>query len=217
MFGPEEILVCPVCDMVHERRDVEPGQVLACSRCGNVLLAPEKNSVEKTLAYSLTGLLLFIPANFLPIMTLNILGTEGSGSVYDSVTSFWSQGYYFVAIVVGLTSLGFPLVKLSLHFFVSTCLWMGIRPSHLPSAMRMCHHLDEWAMLEVYMLGILISIIKLHHMAHIEYDIGFACFIILMIVTVSSSLAIDEHLFWELIEKKETGRVAENADHAQRA
>ncbi len=201
-IDPDSVWVCPVCDLIHEPVHVEPGYGVVCRRCGHTLYAPKKDSIERTMAYALTGLLLFIPANFLPIMTLNILGIEGTGSIYDSVTAFWDQGYYFVAIIVGLTSLVFPFIKLSLLFVISFCLFIRRYPSDLPAFMRLCHHLDEWAMLEVYMLGILVAIIKLHHMAHIHYDIGFMCFIALMVVTLSSSVALDEHLYWERIEKR---------------
>ncbi len=201
-IDPESVWVCPVCDLIHRPVSVEPGYVVICKRCGHTLYAPKKDSIERTMAYALTGLLLFVPANFLPIMTLNILGIEGSGSIYESVTAFWQLGYYFVAVIVGLTSLVFPFIKLSILFGVSFCLFIRRYPSALPDFMRLFLHLDEWAMLEVYMLGILVAIIKLHHMAHIHYNIGFVCFIFLMVVTLSSSVSMDEHLFWKRIEER---------------
>ena len=209
MVEGDEIIVCPVCDLVHRKRRVAPGEVLLCRRCGQRLLSPRSRSVERTLAYSLTGLLLFVPACFLPILSLNILGIQGSGSLFESVVTFWSHGYYMVAGAVGLTAFLFPLVKLTLHFLISLSLWTGLHLPGLPLLMRWCHHLDEWAMLEVYMLGILVSIIKLHHMAHIDYDIGLACFAALMVVTVASTLAMDHHLFWQLIEEGERRRRGE--------
>ena len=205
----DKIIVCPVCDLLHRSRDVAPGEVLLCGRCGERLLAPQSRSVEKTLAYSLTGLLLFVPACFLPIMSLNILGIQGSGSVFQSIVTLWENGYYMVATAVGLTAFLFPLVKLSLHFLLSLFLWIGFHPPGLYHLMRWCHYVDEWAMLEVYMLGILVSIIKLHHMAHIDYNMGFACFVALMLVTIASTLAMDHHLFWRLIEDGERSRYGE--------
>ena len=201
-IDPDEIWVCPVCDLIHEPVHVGYGYFVKCKRCGHILYMPKRDSVQRTLVYALTGLLIFIPANFLPIMTLNVMGIDGAGSIFDSFTVFWNQGYLFVAVIVGLTSILFPLIKLGLLFFISFCLFIRRYPSPLPFLMRMAHHLDEWAMLEVYMLGILVAIIKLHNMAHIHYDIGFMCFIGLMVVTLSSSVALDEHLYWHLIEKR---------------
>ncbi len=198
------LLACPDCDLLLKKVDVDPGDASLCPRCGSNLDSPKQDSIDKTLALATSGLILFIPANFMSIMSLNIMGMKGSGSVYDSIIAFFDSGYFFVAMILGLTSLIFPFVKLSLLFAVSLCLKIKRYPAFLKNLMRWYHHLDEWGMLEVYMLGILISIIKLHHMAHIHYDPGFFCFIGLLIVALSSSSAMDEHLFWELIEKNKT-------------
>ncbi len=198
------MLACPDCDLLLRKVDIAPGAVSLCPRCGRNLDNPKKDSIDKTLALAMSGLILFIPANFMPIMSLNILGMEGSGSVYTSIIAFFGSGYFFVAAILGLTSLIFPFVKLVLLFTVSICLKIKLYPTFLGNLLRCHHHLDEWGMLEVYMLGILISIIKLHHMAHINYDPGFFCFVGLLIVALSSSSAMDDHLFWELIEKNKT-------------
>jgi paraquat-inducible protein A len=199
-----DLMACPDCDMLFKKLHVEPGQVVNCSRCGHTLHAPCSDSVTKTLSLALTGLLLFIPANFMSIMSLNIMGKEGSGSIYDGIIAFNESGYVFVALMVGLTSFFFPFIKLFLLFIISLCLKLKRYPDNLPLLMRWYHHLDEWGMLEVYMVGILVSIIKLYHMAHIHYDTGLFCFVALLIVSLSSSSSMDEHLFWELIEKKPT-------------
>jgi uncharacterized paraquat-inducible protein A len=52
------------------------------------------------------------------------------------------------------------------------------------------------------MVGILVTIIKMYHLAHIQYDAGFFCFIGLLWVALGSSVVLDEHLFWRLIEQK---------------
>ena len=199
------LLACPDCDLLLKRIDVKPGDVSLCPRCGRNLDTPKHDSIDKTLALAISGLILFIPANFMSIMSLNILGMKGSGSVYDSIIAFIDSGYFFVAMIAGLTCLIFPFVKLGLLFTLSLCLKIKKYPACLKDLMRWYHHLDEWGMLEVFMLGILISIIKLHHMAHIHYDPGFFCFIGLLIVALSSSSAMDDDLFWELIEKTEPG------------
>ncbi len=201
-INPADMLACPDCDMLLQKNHVEPGQKACCPRCGHVLHAPVKDSVDKTLVCALTGLLLFIPANFLPIMTLDTMGLEQAGSVFDGITVIYKSGYLFVSLMVAVTSVIFPLVKLSLLFIVSFCLKIKRYPDMLPQLLRCYRHLDEWGMLEVYMVGILVSIIKLHHMAHIHYDFGFACFIALLGMALFTSVVMDEHEFWERIEKK---------------
>ena len=133
-------------------------------------------------------------------MTLDTLGLEKSGSISQGVISLYQHDYFFVAIMVALTSLVFPLIKLTLLFLVSLSLKLGWHSRLLPLGLRSYGHLDEWGMLEVYMLGILVTIIKMYHLAHIQYDAGFFCFIALLGTALGSSVVLDEHLFWRLIE-----------------
>jgi len=197
-----DLLACPDCDLLLEHKHIEPGQKACCPRCGHVLHAPKRNSVDKTLALALAGLIFFIPANFMPIMTLDTMGLKQAGSVLDGIQGIYDNGYFFVSLMVALTSLVFPLVKLSLLFYVSLHLKLKRYPHDLPLFMRWYNHLDEWGMLEVYMVGILVTIIKLHHIAHIHYDFGLICFIGLLFVALSSSVSMDEHEFWERIEER---------------
>ena len=199
----EGVMACPDCDLLFQKFYSIPGQVVSCTRCGHILYAPQEDSVDKTLALSLTGLILFLPANFLPIMTLDIMGIKGDGSIYDAIIVFAESGFLIVAIMTGLTSFLFPLIKLFLLFCISLGLKLHRFTSRLPLMMRWYRHLDEWGMLEVYMVGILVSIIKLKHMAHIQYNIGFLCFIGLLCVALAASTSVDAHEFWELIEKQQ--------------
>ena len=161
--------------------------------------APVENSVEKTMALSLTGLLIFPPAIFLPLLTLDILGLENTGSIYSSAQAMVRSGFFFTGIAVYITSIIVPFVKLLLLFLVS--LQIQFRHSNAATLFmfKTYKRLDEWGMLEVYMIGILVTIIKLLHMAKIEYDVGFFCFIGLLSATLLSSSFLDENRFWNEI------------------
>lgn len=198
----ENVMACPDCDLLLRQIGLARGHKAVCPRCGHMLYSAKKDSVDKTLALSLAGLILYLPANFMPLMTLDTLGLEKSASIYDGVIALYQHKYVFVAIMVVLTSLVFPLIKLSLLFMVSLALKMRFFPAGLVHLMRCYHHLDEWGMLEVYMVGILVTIVKMYHMAHIQYNAGFFCFVGLLWVALGSTVVLDEHLFWRLIERK---------------
>ncbi|MBI5557823.1 MAG: paraquat-inducible protein A [Deltaproteobacteria bacterium] len=201
-INPENVMACPYCDLLLKKVGLERGQKAVCPRCGHLLYASKKNSVDKTLALSFSGLVFYLPANFMPLMTLDTLGIEKSASIYDGAVALYQHHYFFVAGMVVVTSLVFPLIKISILFLVSLALKLRFYPPGLPLLMRWYRHLDEWGMLEVYMVGILVTIVKMYHTAHIRYDAGFFCFIALLLVALGSSVTMDKHLFWRLIEKK---------------
>ncbi|HID96920.1 MAG TPA: paraquat-inducible protein A [Thermodesulfobacteriaceae bacterium] len=199
---PDKVILCPACDLLLEKVSAAPDQSVICPRCATKLYAPRNNSLNRTLALTITGLILFAPANLLPLLTMEAIGIEDSGSIVESFLGLYEKGYYFVAVMVMLTSLVIPLIKLGLLLNVTLCLRLRRYPEWLPWAFRTYLNLDEWGMLEVYMIGILVTIIKMYHMAHIHYDLGFYCFIGLLISTLGSSAAMDEHHFWEMMETR---------------
>jgi paraquat-inducible protein A len=196
------LAACPGCDLLYQEVMVAKGKKLRCPRCGTTVYIPVTESLTKTFALSLTGLLLFIPAVTQPIMTFTVMGLKGSGNVIDAIMALYDREYFFVCFMVFLVSLFFPLLKLALLFWVSCSLKMKRYGGNLHLVFRAYNHLAEWGMVEVYMLGILVSIIKMHKMAMIDYNIGFFCFISLVLITVGSSVVLDKDLFWKMIEQK---------------
>ena len=209
--GIKDVAVCPDCDLVLRYKEPEPGQKVCCPRCNCTLSAPVENSVEKTMVLSLTGLILFFPAIFLPLLTLDILGLESTGSIFSSAQAMVASGFVFTGVAVFLTSIVIPFVKLLLLFLVSLQLHLVRGNVSTVLMFKAYKRLDEWGMLEVYMIGILVTVIKLLHMAKIEYDVGFFCFIGLLGATLLSSSFLDENHYWKEIEKQvneEDGRAS---------
>ncbi len=197
-----ELIICYDCDLLFKNPSVDVGYALFCPRCGCKLCEPKKNSISRTLALSITALLLYLPASLMPLMTLDTFGFKQSCSIFDAVILFYDKGYLFVSLMVAFTSLLFPLIKLLLLFIISISLKLKRYSAFLPLFMRCYSFIDEWEMLDVYMIGILVTIIKMYHLVNIQYEPGFFFFIGLLVITFCSSTAMDKNLFWSLIEKK---------------
>jgi paraquat-inducible protein A len=197
-----KMTACSGCDLLLEHQSVDIGQVGCCPRCGTVLAAPKKDSVNRTFAVSLTGLLLYIPAIFIPLISLDAMGMEEHGSIINGFTAFYQSGYPFVAIIVLLTSILLPLAKLLILFFASLCLRVGYYPSILTFMLRTYHHLQEWGMDEVYLISLFVTLIKVYEIADISYEIGFFAFLGMVFTTVCLSSIVDMEYFWETIENK---------------
>ncbi|MCI5123784.1 MAG: PqiA/YebS family transporter subunit, partial [Candidatus Electrothrix sp. AR5] len=148
------------------------------------------------------GLLLYLPANFAPLLTFNILGTATSSSLFQSTLSMFDQGEYLVGILVVLTGLICPLMTLSLLFGVSAGLFLGWQQRWMAVFLHWYHHLTEWAMTDIYLIAVFITIIKMNHAATIEYNPGFFCFIGLVATTVAAQASIDNALFWKMIDRR---------------
>ncbi|HDZ89128.1 MAG TPA: paraquat-inducible protein A [Deltaproteobacteria bacterium] len=200
----ERLIACPECDLLLRRIHVRPKVKAICPRCRSLLFQVKPDPVERTLILSLTGLILFVPAMILPIMRLNALGLEQSAGILQWVSALFRTGFSLVGLVVLLTVAVIPLVKLTLLFHVSMGIRMGTGWKILGPSFRIYHHMDEWGMLEISTLGILVSIIKLKDMAQISYGTGLLCFALLMIVSLWASNTLDQHEYWALMKRRKS-------------
>ena len=198
---PDNWIACKDCDLLLERVDTPVGDKALCPRCANSLYQPRDNSIEYTLALALTGLLMFLPANLLPVMSMDIIGQESSTTIYQGSLVLFQEGLYWTALLVFFASIAIPFCKLLLVLFISGSLHRERFSPLLPYAFRYYHYLDEWGMLEVYMLGVLVAVVKLSGMANVLPGIGLYCFIALLLVTTLMSSLLDEEYFWTKIEQ----------------
>ncbi len=198
-IDPKGLTACPECDLLIQKTTPKSGVKGLCPRCKCMLFHTKKDSVERTLILSLAGLILFLPAMVLPIMTLNAMGIERTSNILQGITTLFQDDFHLVAILVLLTTVIVPFLKLLLLFYVSISVRFKVNLGNPALAFRSYKRLDEWGMLEVYMLGILVSITKLTDLAQVSYDIGLFCFVFLLIITLFSSVTLDKQQYWSLI------------------
>lgn len=205
----QDFFACPDCDLLINQKQIQAGHSLYCPRCGCLLLKRSAQSIEKTLALSITGILLFFPSLLLPLLKFDAFGFSDSGSLLQSIVQLFAVKYYFVGVLVALFAAIFPLMILSLTFIISLQLHKKISSRWTSCYFRFYLNLNEWAMLEVYLLGILVAIIKMLPIANITYFPGFFCFIIMAILPVWIAATLDKVWFWEKIEELKPNNVQE--------
>ncbi|SDP37225.1 paraquat-inducible protein A [Desulforhopalus singaporensis] len=197
----QELASCPDCDLLITIKEIGNRQKTSCPRCGRVLNRKIPNSVGKTLALAIVGLLLFFPATMLPLLTFQSFGFKDSANLAESVINLYQNGYYFVTAMVALSAAIFPALLLTSILTVSFCLYKNTGFRYLGNFFKLYLHLEEWAMVEVYLLGIMITIIKMVDTADIIYRPGIFCFSGLVIISLGISTTIDKYFFWSSIEQ----------------
>lgn len=195
----DNLVACHECDLLMRKPQLAHDEKALCPRCGYELYAHRHNVVERSLALVIAALLLFIPANFLPIMQLNILGQSAEDTVWTGVIGLFDTGMQSVAVVVFLCSMGIPLLKLLCQLFVLLSIRLDIGRSYGLLLYRIYHHLRDWGMLEVYLMGVLVAIVKLADLASITMGLGLVCFISLLLVQVWLEVVMSPHQIWEAL------------------
>jgi len=173
-----------------------------CARCGALLYAHKPDSLERTLALAVTGLILFVLSNVYPLMTFELQGQSQQNVLITGVLQLYAQGMWALAVLVFGVSILAPLLKLAGLLYVLLPLKLGRRPWLLPLAFRALETLDRWAMLEVYMLGVLVAIVKLADIATIVPGVALYSFGALIVVMAAASAALDASVVWEHLERE---------------
>ena len=195
----DDLVACHECDLLMRKPKLARGEKAICPRCGYELYAHRHNVVERSLALVIAALLLYVPANFLPIMQLNLLGQSSQDTVWSGVVGLFDTGMQGIAVVVFLCSMGIPLLKLICQLAVLLSIRLDIGRSYGLLLYRIYHHLRDWGMLEVYLMGVLVAIVKLADMAAITVGLGLVCFISLLLVQVWLEVAMSPHQVWQAL------------------
>jgi len=195
----ERLIACHECDLLLRKPLTSAGEKVECPRCGYELYTHRSQVVRRSLALVITALLLYLPANFLPIMQLNLLGQVTEDTVWSGVLGLYSSGMQSIAVVVFMCSMAVPLLKLLCQFAVLLSIRLDIGRSYGLLLYRIYHHMREWGMLEVYLMGILVAIVKLVDLADLSIGLGLFCFIALLLVQVWLEVTMSPHQIWEAL------------------
>lgn len=194
---PDTFIACHACDMLHRREQLSTTSVATCSRCRTVLYRSRKNSLDRTLAMAICGLILFVIANAYPFLTLNIEGKMQETTLISGVVELNNEGKPALALLVLLTAIAFPLVELAGLTYLLLPLRYGRLPLWAGTVFRAVRAMQPWGMTEVFLLGILVSIAKLADMASIIPGIALYAFLILIFVVAAAAAALNPDIIWE--------------------
>ena len=198
----ESLIACHDCDLVHRIKTLPTKGAAHCIRCGAVLYKHKPNSVERTLAFAFAGLILFILANSFPFLGLRIGSQVRETTLITGIHELYVQGMQVVAILVLITTVLAPFIQMMCIFYVLLPLKFGRVPRRLPRVFRFLDSVLPWSMMEVFMVGILVSVVKLAKMAKIIPGISLYSFLALIFVLAAMSVSLDDHLVWEKWEEQ---------------
>jgi len=202
----KEWVACHDCDLLLRSGQISEKRQARCPRCSAVLYCHKPNSVDRTLAFSLAALLFYVPANVLPMMSLSIIGNTQSSTVLMGIARLWQQGYWWMALLVFICSMVVPLIELLLLILINGALKLNINYAFLPWITKWHRAISNWAMLDVYLLGLVVAIVKSGDIGQLVIEPGFYYFVLLLLLTLSALYNYDEHSVWNFVSKKNTAK-----------
>lgn len=201
-MGLSTLIACHECDLLHRRVPLADAGVARCQRCNAVLYrGSSSKDLDRALAYTLGGLVLFLIANAYPIVALEIQANRQEASLYDTVHALWMDGREDVSLLVAFTTLVTPTLEISLLLYLLIPLRFGRTPSETSLVLRFLQRVKPWSMMEVFLLGILVSLVKLEHLAHVEPGIALWAFGALVPILIAAAGAFNPEDIWAKIDQ----------------
>lgn len=194
------LIACHECDLLQRQVALALGDTAVCGRCGAPLYTHRRDTVDRTLALMLAAAVLFVIGNAYPVVSMELQGQRTNAMVWEGAWRLHQEGETLVGILVFLTAFVFPLVQIVGSFAILIPLRLGLAPRYLVPAFRIVEQARPWSMVEVFMLGVLVSLVKLAHMATVIPGIGMWAFFALIITLAAASSTLDPHEIWTRLE-----------------
>ena len=193
------MIACRICGLVHARAPLEPGEAALCRRCGADLEPRRGASLRRTAAFSAAALLLYGPANFFPILRLNMYGAVSENTVWQGCVKLYRAGDPTIALIVFLASVIIPFLKLLGLFFLAAT---SRRPSPRwrrarTRLYRFIDSIGRWAMLDVFALAVMVALVRLQGLASVVPGSGALAFAGVVVLTLLAAQSFDPRLIWD--------------------
>ncbi|MBV4537949.1 MULTISPECIES: paraquat-inducible protein A [Pseudomonas] len=198
MAHAAQFIICEHCDCVYEKVPLAKHQKTVCSRCAGVLQRYNGLTVQQRLALSITAAMLWLFANFYPVMSISMQGLKNSATLWDSVLALSQGPITFMAMVAAIAIIIAPAFQLVLLTWVLTFALAQRRAPGFKLAMRWLETLRPWSMLEVCLLGAMVAVFKLAGMLDVLPGIGLFALAALSLLLIRIA-GRDVRDLWDLL------------------
>ncbi|HEY3760323.1 MAG TPA: paraquat-inducible protein A [Verrucomicrobiae bacterium] len=198
----DKVVACQTCGLVQEAGEVPGNCVVKCARCNFELFHRNVDSRMRTLAFSIAAAILYFPANFYPIVTVEYQGQYNQTTIFQGIKGLWEHGQYFIGALVFCTSLFSPALKIITLIFITLTLdWTRWKKART-WAFKIIRWVDPWNMLEVFLLAIGVSLVEMGEVATVHPGRGVFSFAAVVVLTLLATYSFDSRLLWDSPKEK---------------
>jgi paraquat-inducible protein A len=189
------LYVCRVCSLLSRSAGMEA----RCPRCGAGLHFRKPHSLARTWALLVAAVILYIPANVLPVTRARWLGGAQDDTILSGVLYLWASGSWPIALLVFAASICVPLLKMVAlgHLAVSVQFGSSWQPRSLARLYRVVDVIGRWSMLDIFVIGILVALVQAKGLATIDAGPGAIAFAAVVVLTLLAAKSFDPRLIWD--------------------
>lgn len=197
--GPHHA-ICHYYDTLHLADPIAEGSRANCVRCGATLYQNRPASLVRVTSFSLTALLLMFFVHTAPFVQMDAASMRTVLTLPGAAKALIEEGSWLVGGGVALFTIIAPLILAGGLVYVCGPLMFGFSAPGAMFVTRWMSKSEPWNMIEVFLLGVLVSLLKLGHLAELHFGMGFWAFTALMFSMAAAVAAIDKHELWDRLE-----------------
>ncbi len=179
-----------------------------CPRCGDTVSSREPQGVSRATALTVAGLLLYIPANLLPIATLPIGVTPTKYTVLQGVIDLVQAGLSGLALLVFTASFAIPFLKLAgLGWCVTSVLRRSPRRLVLKTRVyRIVEEIGRWSMVDPFVIACFVPVMRYNTFIYGRAEPAAPAFAGVVVLTMLAARLFDPRAMWDAAARGRSGR-----------
>lgn len=194
-----EPIACSECGVVHQFQSIPTKTHAVCQRCGTILYRNHPHWQTHSRALWLTAVILLIISHSFPLFVMRAQGMTQELTIIRAVTAFWQSDLYLISILLALNLLILPAMELVIVGWILFTLQLKWRAQPALNLFRYLREFKPWGMLEVFMLGTIVAIVKLGDLASLVMGIAFVSLSGLIIVLAALNTAFEPFWVWRTL------------------
>ena len=180
---------------------LSPLQDTSCSRCGATLHSRKLKSRERTWALLLTSILLYLPANLLPVMRVVSLGRTQADTIMGGIIHFMRTKSWPLALLIFIASVLVPILKIIILaiLLISERRHSSRWPEQRARLYRLTEMVGRWSMVDIFVITLMVATVELGAVATITPGPGSVAFALMVFATILAVQCFDPRLVWDAL------------------
>lgn len=193
-------IACPGCDLLLNIATLKHSESASCPRCGNFLTKHREDAYDRVLAFASAALAFLIIANSYSFLSFSASGLESTMTLRQTPGALWDYGLPAVSVLVAAFIIVIPAIILVLMLVLCIPLRQGRHHPWLAPVAKLTFLAQNWAMVEVFIIGVIVSLVKIAAMATVEIGESFWAYVAFAIFFTAAVASLDRYQCWERIE-----------------